>query len=350
MASATVKIVDKETPNAIKAWVMEKPGEPADLALKFVEKPEPADREVRVRVVAVAANPCDWRRCDGKKFPGAPYPVVIGSDVAGIVDTVGKDVNRFKVGDRVHFYANPFPQWCGFAEYVVQHELRVAKIPDEMDFGTAAAIPCAAWTAYEALFHRFKIEPGKTIYVAAGAGGVGGFAIQLAKNAGLKVVTTASGDNVERLRSEGYTVIDYKKEDFREAAKKAADGFDYALDSFGDKEAADVFASMKPFGQYVQLVELVAMTMDVFFRSLALMCHGIGSYTCTEAGTADFETMVNSINQDVLSGRLKVHITRGTFDDVRDSLVTQKKGHVRGKQVLSLTNPPDAAFDSKFHF
>jgi NADPH2:quinone reductase len=269
MASATLNIVDNETPNAIKAWVMEKPGEPADLALKFVEKPEPADREVRVRVVAVAANPCDWRRCDGKKFPGAPYPVVIGSDVAGIVDVVGKDVNRFKVGDRVHFYANPFPQWCGFAEYVVQHELRVAKIPDEMDFGTAAAIPCAAWTAYEALFHRFKIEPGKTIYVAAGAGGVGGFAIQLAKNAGLKVVTTASGDNVERLRSEGYTVIDYKKEDFREAAKKATTATaSITLDSFGDKEAVDVFASMKPFGQYVQLVELVAMTMDVFFRSL----------------------------------------------------------------------------------
>jgi NADPH2:quinone reductase len=256
------------------------------------------------------------------------------------------------VGDRVHFFAFPFAQWCGFAEYVVQHELRVAKIPDAMDFGTAAAIPCAAWTAYEALFHRLKIESGKTIYVAAGAGGVGGFAIQLAKNAGLKVVTTASGDNVERLRSEGYTVIDYRKEDFREAAKKATDGkgFDYVVDFFGDKEAADVFASMKPFGQYVQLAVPVAMTNDVFFRNLVLMCHGIGSYTCTDAGAADFETMVNSINQDVLSGRLKVHITRGTFDDVRDSLVSQQKGHVRGKQVLSLTNPPDAAFDSKFHF
>jgi NADPH2:quinone reductase len=353
MTAAHLKLSTEGTPGAIKAWVMEKSGTASNIALRFVEKPEPCDREVRVRVVAVATNPCDFKHCQADTYiPGAPFPAVIGSDVAGVVDALGKDAKRFKVGDRVHFFADAVVEWGGFGEYAVQNELRLAKIPDAMDFGTAAAIPCAAWTAYEVLFHRMKIEAGKTIYVAAGAGGVGSFAIQLAKNAGLKVVTTASGDNVERLRSEGYAVIDHKNEDFREAAKRATSGkgFDYALDVFGDKEAADIFSLLTVQGTYVHLSNIVQPTTDVFLKSLAVVWHIIGSYTTTEAGTAEFERMAESVNEDVLSGRLKIAITRGGFDGVRDALVAQEKGHVRGKQVLSLTNPPEAAFDAKFEF
>ena len=174
-------------------------------------EPSPAQGDIRVGVHAVGLNPVDYKIAR----MGHPYwrfPHIPGLEVAGVVDAIGSSVRQWQLGDRI-FYHGDLSKPGGFAEFAVTTAQTVAHIPDSMSFVDAAALPCAGLTAYHALHRRLHVRADQTILVHAGAGGVGGFAIQLAAHAGLKVLTTCSENNADYVRDLAAEVaIDYHTE------------------------------------------------------------------------------------------------------------------------------------------
>jgi NADPH:quinone reductase-like Zn-dependent oxidoreductase len=196
-------------------------GSPEVLALENVEKPLPGDYEVLVRTKAASVNPLDWHYMRGSPYfmrlgsgIGSPKDIRFGVDFAGTVETVGEKVSKFKVGDRV------FGGRTGaFAEYVLVPEDRgVAHVPDGVTFEQAASLPIAALTALQALRDKGDLQPGQKVLINGASGGVGTFAVQIAKSMGAEVHGVCSTRNVELVRSLGADrVWDYKNEDYTES-------------------------------------------------------------------------------------------------------------------------------------
>jgi NADPH:quinone reductase-like Zn-dependent oxidoreductase len=181
-----------------------------------VPQPEVGDSDVLVQIHAAGVNLLDVKIADGEFKIFLPYrfPLVLGNDVAGVVVQVGSRVRRFKPGDEV--YARPDKSRIGtFAEFISMNEADVAIKPRELTMEEAASIPLVGLTAWQALVEKANIKPGQKVFVQAGTGGVGSFAIQLAKHLGATVATTASAANFELVKCLGADVlIDYKTEDF----------------------------------------------------------------------------------------------------------------------------------------
>lgn len=137
------------------------------------------------------------------------YPFILGLDVAGVVDAVGAEVNDWQAGERVYYHGN-LSKLGGYAEYAIATAIAVAPLPQDVSFAEAAAIPCAGFTAYHALHRRLHIQPSQCILIHGGAGGVGGFAVQLASFAGLEVISTCSESNFDYVQQLGAKhLIDY---------------------------------------------------------------------------------------------------------------------------------------------
>uniref|UniRef100_A0A7S1PPQ0 Enoyl reductase (ER) domain-containing protein n=1 Tax=Neobodo designis TaxID=312471 RepID=A0A7S1PPQ0_NEODS len=342
MAAAPVvaKIVAEGAANSMKAWVLEEGGDLAKLAVKRVEIPTPAAGQLRVKVVTANTNPVDFKHASFGAV-GAVFPAVFGCDGAGVVDAVGADVTAFKPGDRVHYFGNVFGAHGTYAEFAIADAHAVAPVPEGMDWATAGVVPCALWTAYEALFDRMHLRAGQTVFVAAGAGGVGHFAVQLAKHAGAKVITTASGDNVARLREQGYTVIDYRNEaSLKDAILKATDGngVDCALDCLGEEQAKDTIAAVAFGGQYTHIALTAPLPADAFFRGLTV--HHVftpGNVVRPDHG-ARFVAIAAKADALLVSGAVKPDVSQTyDFDGVKAALEAQVGGRVRGKQLIKIS-------------
>jgi len=201
----------------MKAFIVDRYGK-KPLRAGDVPEPELRADEVLIQVHAAAVNLFDAKVRNGEVKLILPYrtPFVLGHDVAGVVVRVGPRVSRFKVGDEV--YARPFDLRIGtFAELVAVHEDTVALKPRNISMEEAASIPLIGLTAWQALVERTKLRKGQKVFIQAGSGGVGTFAIQLAKHLGATVATTTSTANVALVKSLGAdVVIDYKKEAFEE--------------------------------------------------------------------------------------------------------------------------------------
>ncbi len=218
----------------MKAVVYSCYGSPEVLELADVAKPTPADDEVLVRIQAAAVNPLDWHYMRGSPYfmrlmsgLGAPTETRLGVDFAGTVEAVGKDVTQFKSGDEV------FGARTGaFAEYVTVRESRgVVPKPANVTFEQAASVPIAAITALEALRDKGQLKPGQKVLINGASGGVGTFAVQIAKFYGAEVTGVCSTRNVEMVRSLGADhVIDYKKEDYTESGNQ----YDLIVDMVGN--------------------------------------------------------------------------------------------------------------------
>ncbi len=217
----------------MKAIVYRCYGSPDVLEFEDVAKPTPADGEVLVKVHAAAVNPLDWHYMRGSPYfvrlgsgLGAPKDSRIGVDFAGTVEAVGKDVRQFKPGDEVFGGRNG-----AFAEYVVVPEDRaLVPKPSNVTFEQAASVPIAAVTALQALRDKGKIEPGQRVLINGASGGVGTFAVQIAKSFGAEVTGVCSTRNVEMVKSIGADhVIDYTKADYTESGKQ----FDLIIDNVG---------------------------------------------------------------------------------------------------------------------
>jgi len=200
----------------MKALIFKRYGQPAQIQFADIPRPTLKPDEILVRVRAVGLNPVDYMIPKGLFKPILRYqlPATLGSDLAGVVTEVGNRVTRFKVGDAV--FASIFDLGSGsLAEYAVVPENAAALKPANLDFVQAASIPMVGLTAWQALKERMRVKPGQKVFIPAGSGGIGTFAIQLAKHLGAYVGTTTSTGNVALVRSLGADeVIDYKKQEF----------------------------------------------------------------------------------------------------------------------------------------
>lgn len=236
----------------MKAIVYEKYGTPDVLELREVEPPVPKDNEALIKVGAVALNDWDVALLGGdlvnRMLNGFSKPKIriLGSDVAGRVEAIGKNVKKFRTGDLV--YGDLSGRWGGFAEYVCAPENALVIKPAAMTFEEAAAIPQAGMLAVQGLIDKGNIKEGQKILVNGAGGGVGTFAIQLAKLYGVEMTGVDNAAKQELMRSLGYDhVIDYTKEDFTRSGKQ----YDLILDTRTNRSMFDYARALRPGGMYV---------------------------------------------------------------------------------------------------
>jgi len=235
----------------MKAIVYTKYGSPDVLQLKEVEKPVPKADEVLVKVQAASANPADWHLMRAEPFLARfangllkPKNTRLGADVAGSVEAVGSNVTQFKVGDDVFGEMALDTLGC-FAEYVCAPEDLVALKPANLTFEQAAAVPLAAFTALQGLRDKGQIRPGQKVLINGASGGVGTFAVQIAKSFGTEVTGVCSTRNVELVRSIGADhVLDYTQVDFTQNGQQ----YDLIFDAVGNRSVADIRRALSPTG------------------------------------------------------------------------------------------------------
>ncbi|GHD58139.1 NADP-dependent oxidoreductase [Jeongeupia chitinilytica] len=236
----------------MKAIRIHRYGGPEVLQLDEVPVPVPAADELLVRVKAAGVNPVDWKIREGWRADLLQHrlPLTLGWDVAGVVESVGSSVTGFKAGDAI--YARPDASRDGcYADYVVVRAGEAAIMPPTITFDEAAGVPLAALTAWKALFDEAGLKAGQRVLIHAGAGGVGGFGIQLAKHAGAHVIATASTDNLALLRLLGAdVVVDYTRENFIVRAPDV----DVVFDTIGGETQDRSWACLKPGGVLVSVV------------------------------------------------------------------------------------------------
>lgn len=235
----------------MKAFVLDRYGKQAALRLAEVAEPELREDEVLVQVHAAGVNLLDSKIRGGEFKLILPYrlPLVLGHDVAGVVVKVGPRVRQFRVGDEV--YARPDDFRIGtFAEFVPVKEASLAHKPASLTMEEAASIPLVALTAWQALVEKAQLKKGQKVFIQAGSGGVGTFAIQLAKPLGATVATTTSAANAQLVKRLGAdVVIDYRTQDFEDLLQ----GYDVVLNSQDGKTLAKSLRVLKPGGKLISI-------------------------------------------------------------------------------------------------
>src|SRR6266567_934633 len=310
----------------MKAIVMHEYGGPEVLKYEEVPRPEPKDNEVLVRMIAAGVNPVDALIRSGKyaKFFGTTLPLVPGYDIAGIVEKTGTKITKLKAGDPIYAYV----MWGGgYAAYAVATEGEAAAKPKSITFVEAAGVPLAALTAWQALIDTAKLSAGQTVLIHGGSGGVGSFAIQIAKARGAKVIATASTPNQDLLKQLGSDVaIDYTKTKFEDVAKDV----DVVLDSVGKDTLTRSYGIVKKGGIIVSLVTRPAQA--------ELDKHGIrGAPLGVEPDSDELAEITKLIDER----KIKVIVSQ-TFP-LSEAVKAQEQvatGHTRGKIVLKIADEP----------
>lgn len=229
-------------------------GSPDVLELKEVDKPIPKDDEILVEVHAVSINDWDWGLLQGTPFTNRlisgllkPKKIqILGSDIAGRIEAVGKNIEQFKPGDEV--FGDLTGNWGGFAEYVCARETQLVRKPASMTFVQAAAIPQAAMLAVQGLRDKGQLQPGQKLLINGAGGGVGTFGVQIAKLHGVEVTGVDSSEKLDMMRSVGFDhVIDYTQEDFTRNGRR----YDLILDTKTNRSVFNYARSLSSDGTYV---------------------------------------------------------------------------------------------------
>ena len=313
-------------------------GPPEVLALEDVEKPVPDDDQMLVRVRAVAVNPIDWHFMRGTPYIARldmglrkPEGTRLGVDYAGTVEAVGRNVTQFKPGDAV------FGGKSGaFAQYVaVRADRAVVPKPANLSFEQAAAVPVAAITALQALRDQGAIRPGQKVLINGASGGVGTFAVQLAKSFGAEVTGVCSTRNVEMVRSIGADrVIDYTKDDFT----KRAERYDLVVDNVGNHSLFAVRRVLAPGGRYVMIGGPSGRWIDPLPRAA-------GAYLLSRFGSHDMRFFISELNKKDLtilrdlmqSGKVTPVVDRRySFGEIQSAVRYLETGRARGKVVVTV--------------
>ncbi len=320
----------------MKAIVYHNYGLPDVLKLEEVAKPTPKDNEVLVKVHAVSVNRSDWEGLVGKPFyvrigglfkPGYG---ILGSDIAGTVEAVGKDVKQFKPGDEV--FGLILNYGGGFAEFACMTEKAMALKPAGMTFEQAAAIPQAAFIALQGIYAKGQVRPGQKVLINGAGGGTGAFAIQLAKLASAEVTAVDNAEKLEFMRSLGADhVIDYSKEDFTKNGQR----YDLILDVIASRSVFAYQRALKPNGNYF----LAGGSVATIFQSLLLgpLIRRITSKNIklllVQTESKDLVYMTELIE----SGKVKLVIDkRYPFNDTAEALCYLGEGHAKGKVVITI--------------
>src|SRR3989475_6588958 len=245
----TVLFAQSVTPT-MKAVVIHEYGGLEVLKYEDVPRPEPKDDQLLIRVIAAGVNPVDGMIRSGlfAKDGSRPFPMILGGDIAGLVEKVGSKITNFKAGDPVFAYVSLDG---GYAQYALTTERETASKPKSLTYVEAAAVPIVGLTAWQALVDSAKLSAGQTVLIYGGSGGVGSFAIQIAKARGGKGIATASTAKQDLLKELGADVaIDYTKQKFEDVAKDV----DVVLDSVGKDTLARSYGVVRKGGFIVTLV------------------------------------------------------------------------------------------------
>lgn len=323
----------------MKAIVYETYGPPEVLHLKDVEKPSPKDNEVLVKVHAASVNAADWRLMRADPFlarlhTGLFKPTrfqILGADIAGRVEAVGKNVRQFKAGDEV--FGDAFASnFGGFAEFKCARESELVLKPANISFEEAAAVPLAAITALHGLREEGEIQPGQKVLIHGASGGVGTFAVQLAKYFGAEVTAVCSTEKVDMVRELGADrVVDYTQEDFAGSGRH----YDLILAVNGNRSIFDYKRALTPRGRYV----MAGGNTGQLFQALLL-----GPWISL-LGNQKMGALSSKSNQkDLLfmkglleSGKLKPVIDRRyPLSEVPEAIRYIEEGHAKGKVVITL--------------
>jgi NADPH:quinone reductase-like Zn-dependent oxidoreductase len=319
----------------IKAIVQNKYGSPDVLELKDIDKPAARENEVLVRVQAAAVNIADWHLLRGIPYAMRPAVGLLkpkheipGLDLAGRVEAVGGAVEQFQPGDEVF-------GWChgAFAEYACAEENSLLAKPGNLTFEQAAAVGDSAFTALTAVRDQGRIQPGQKVVINGASGGVGTFAVQIAKSFGAEVTGVCSTRNVDMVRSIGADqVIDYTQEDFTRARQR----YDAMLDLVGSRSLSDCRRSLTPQGTYV----LVGVSDMGRWLGLARQIKVLSSLPFVRQQMRIFITRHTRDDLIVLtdlveSGKVAPVIDRRyQLSEVPEALRYQGEGHARGKLVI----------------
>jgi NADPH:quinone reductase-like Zn-dependent oxidoreductase len=313
--------VAAESPPVMKAVRIHSFGGPDVMRVEEAPVPVPGAGEVLVRVHAAGVNPVDWKIRDGMLREISPaLPRTLGQDVSGVVESVGEGVGAFKPGDEVFAYLS-LRRGGGYAEYAIAETGELAKKPASIDHEHAAAVPLAALTAWQALVDQAHLDAGQTVLVHAGAGGVGHFAVQIAKAKGATVIATASAANHGFLKEIGADVtIDYRTQKFEEVAKDV----DVVLDPIGGETQERSLGVLKKGGMLVSIVQPPSAEKLTEHEVRG----GVMLVTPEGAQLARIAAMIDA-------GTITPHVS-AVFDlaEAAKALEMSQAGHTRGKIVL----------------
>ena len=323
---------------SMKAIVTEQYGSPDVLALKEVPQPAPKPDEVLIRVHAASVNAADWHMLRADPFlvrfaSGLRKPnfTILGGDIAGIVEATGSSVTQFKVGDAVYGEIAG-SGWGGYAEYVCAPQKVLAPKPANLAFEQAAAVPMAGLTAVQALRDQGKVQPGQKVLIQGASGGVGTFAVQIAKALGAEVTAVCSTRNVDRMRELGADhVIDYTREDFT----RNGQSYDLIVAVNGFRSLGDYRRALAPNGTYVMVG---GATAQMFQALLLGPIYSLGSQKKLGSMTA------HASQEDLLYLKELIEADKVTpvidccypLEQVPDAIRYMEEGHARGKVVIKV--------------
>lgn len=327
--------------NPMKAIIYCDYGTVEVLKLEEIEKPAPADDEVLVRVRAAAVNPLDWHYMRGTPYimrigTGLRKPKVLrlGVDFAGTVEAVGKNVTRFKPGDDV------FGGRTGaFAEYVTVRDSRAVVLkPSGVTFEQAASVPIAALTALQGVRDHAKVQPGQKVLINGASGGVGTFAVQIAKSYGVDVTGVCSTRNLEMVRSIGADrVIDYTQENYTEGEER----YDVIIDNVGNHPVLANKRVLNPDGKYI----LIGGGGPDAGKWIGPLASPVKMLVLSPFVSQELRFFIAQLTQEDLtlmgelmqSGKvIPVIDRRYTLSEVRAAIAYLEKGHARGKVIVTL--------------
>lgn len=310
----------------MKAVVAHEYGPPEVLKYEEIPRPEPKENELLVRVIACGVNPADPLVISGRmaKEFGTHVPLIPGYDVAGVVEQAGAKVTKFKTGDAVYAYALFGGGW---AEYAVLGENEAALKPKNATFTEAAAVPMGALTSWQSLVDAAKLSAGQTVLIHGGSGGVGSFAVQIAKARGAKVIATASTANQDLLKQLGADVaIDYTKTKFEDVAKDV----DVVFDAVGRDTLARTYPIVKKGGIITTIVARPdpAQLEKYGIRGTSIASHPDGN----ELG---------EITKLIEAGKIKPIVSQVMpLSDAVKASEQAETHHTRGKIVLKIADEP----------
>ena len=310
----------------MKAVVAHEYGAPEVLKLEEVPRPEPNADEALVRVIASGVNPADPLTLSGKyaREFGTHLPLIPGYEIAGVVEKKGANVAKLKVGDAVYGYPTFGGGW---ADYITVKEWEVAAKPKTLNFVESAAVPMGALTAWQALVDVAKLQPGQTVLIHGGSGGVGSFAIQIAKARGAHVIATASTANQDLLKQLGADVaVDYTKTKFEDVAKDV----DAVLDPVGKETLSRSYGVVKKGGI---VMSLVARPDPTEIKKRGIRGAGISVHPDSED--------LGEIAQLIDAGKIKPIVTQVL--PLSEAIKAEQQAathHTRGKIVLRIADEP----------
>lgn len=325
----------------MKALILEKPGSPDSLKIADQPLPEPAPGEIRVKVKAVGLNPVDYKTAEWG-HPSWQWPHILGLDVAGTVDVVGSGVTNWRLGDRV-FYHGDLSKPGGYAEYAIAPAHIIARIPDNVTFEDAAAIPCAGYTAWQILSRKIPVRQGQTLLVHGGAGGVGGFAVQMGRLLDLNTITTCSGVNFLAVKDLGADhSIDYRCEDVTVRIMEITNGrgVDIAINTI-DSDSASEDMNRLAFGGHLACVAGLPdfNRIEPFTRAISIHEIALGGAHLSEDRIAqsDLAEMGKELMKLVQDGKIMTMLSKHvSLEEIPQALTDLSRRHVRGKIVARL--------------